>query len=117
LLLAGSGVAAAGVATIIVTSIRLGNEREELASHCAVIEADECTATTAEHVSKAQTIGNDILALKGLRWVGIGAAVLGAGAVTVSLVSLLGGDAGAERNGVSVSVGSHAADVSWRGSF
>jgi hypothetical protein len=115
-LLTGGGLVTAGAATIIVTSIRLGDAREDLARECAVVERDECVATTAGRVSRAQTIGNDILALKGVRWVGIGAAVLGAGAIGVSLWSLLGREDSA-RASASLTLESGAAGIRWRGAF
>ena len=106
----------AGAATIVVTSVLLGDAREDLARECAVVERDECVATTAGRVSRAQTIGNDMLALKGVRWVGIGAAVLGAGAVGVSLLSFLGREDSA-RVSTSLVLEPGAASMVWRGAF
>jgi hypothetical protein len=115
-LLSGGGLVTVGAVTIVVTSIRLGDARDELARECAVVENDECVATTAGRLSRAQTIGNDILALKGVRWAGIGAAVLGVGAVGVSLVSLLGREDSAQSS-TSLVLEPSAASILWRGAF
>lgn len=84
----GGALFVGGVVTIIGTSTALTSKRADLDEECAVIENDECQATTAPHVTTAQSIGNDILALKNLRWVGVGAAVVGVGAVGVGLYEL-----------------------------
>lgn len=87
-LVAGGGFVLLGTATIVVSSMALGNKRDELARECAVVRGDECAATTATSVSEAQSIGNEILALKTARWAGIGAAALGAGAVGLGVFGL-----------------------------
>jgi hypothetical protein len=84
----GGALFVGGVVTIIGTSTVLTSKRADLDEECAVVEDDACQATTATHVSTAQSIGNDIMALKNLRWVGVGAAVVGAGAVGVGLFEL-----------------------------
>jgi len=87
-LIAGGALLAGGVAIIVATTANIAKKHDELEATCVVLEDNVCRATTAEDVSKAQTIGNDILAAKGLRWAGVGATVIGLGAVGVSLFEI-----------------------------
>jgi len=88
LMVGGGALLVGGVVTIIGTSTALTNKRADLDEECAVVKDDACQATTATHVTTAQSIGNDIMALKNLRWVGVGAAAVGVGAVGVGLFEL-----------------------------
>ena len=112
------GLVVAGVAAIVASSIAITNKRDELEKECAELRdgGDECASTTATHVTTAQSIGNDILALKGVRWAGVGAAVLGTGGV---LFGLLGGRAKERpaQGRAAVTLGPETVGVTWRSSF
>lgn len=117
-LIAGSALLAGGVVIIVATTANIAKKHDELEAACVVLEDNVCRATTAEDVSKAQTIGNDILAAKGLRWAGVGAAVVGLGAVGVSLFEIATRkDAKKVQQSARVEVSSAFTGVRWRAEF
>jgi hypothetical protein len=117
-LIGGAGLTLAGAATVIATSIAVNAKRRDLGAVCAELRGDECAAATAGHLNRAQSLGNDILALKGVRGIGIGAALLGAGAMTLSLITLASSDGpSAPRRTAGLTLSGSSLEVTWRGEY
>lgn len=118
-LVASGGLVVAGVTTALVSSVLIASKRHDLEQECAELQdgGDECAATTATHVTTAQSLGNDILALKGVRWVAVGAAVLGAGGIVLALVGLSRDGEKPARSRAALVVGPETVGVTWRSGF
>ncbi|HEX5100110.1 MAG TPA: PEGA domain-containing protein [Polyangiaceae bacterium] len=117
-LIAGGALLAGGAVIIVATTANISKKHDQLEEVCVVLEGDVCKATTAGDVSTAQHIGNDILAAKGLRWGGVAAAVVGLGAVGVSVFELATRkDDKKVQQSARVEVGAAFTGVRWRADF
>jgi hypothetical protein len=117
-LIAGGGLVLAGAATFVVTTVTLGNQRDSLDEQCAVVDGDECAATTPDLVSAAQATSDDILTTKTVRWISVGASAVGAGLATVSLIVLTGStEREHARHSLRPLVSEHTWGAEWRGEF
>lgn len=117
-LIAGGVLLTGGVVIIAATTANISKKHDQLAEACVVLEDEVCKATTAEDVSTAQHIGNDILAAKGLRWGGVAAAVVGLGAVGASVFEIATRkDDKKVQQSARVEVGAAFTGVRWRADF
>lgn len=117
-LITGGTLLVGGVVIMIATTATISKKHDDLEKVCVVLEDDVCKATTAEEVSTAQHIGNDILAAKGLRWGGVAAAVVGFGAIGASLFELASrSDGNKVQQSARVEVSSSFTGVRWRADF
>lgn len=117
-LIAGGGLALIGTTGAIVTSVLLTDRRKTLKSNCAVLEADQCRATTSTRLNAAQSAADDVVTFERLRWASVGVAAVGLGAVVVSawrLSSRAGSHAAA--GGGSIQLSSHEVGLQWAGEF
>jgi len=117
-LIAGGVLLVGGGVIIVATTANISKKHDQLEEVCVVLEDEVCKATTAEDVSTAQHIGNDILAAKGLRWGGVAAAAVGLGAVGVSLLHIATRSDGKKvQQSARVEVGAAFTGVRWRADF
>jgi hypothetical protein len=117
-LIAGGGLTLLGATGAIVTSVLVTDRRQTLKSNCALLEADQCRATTSGRLNAAQSAANDIVTLERLRWASVGVAAVGLGAAVVSAWRLSGrGASHATASGGSVQISSEEVRLQWSGNF
>jgi hypothetical protein len=95
-LIAGSTLAALGSATIVVTSELLSSERATLKQNCTVLQGAQCLRTTREQQNAAQTAADHIQTNQVVRWVAVGGAVVGVGAIAAGLLRTVSNRRGAD---------------------
>jgi hypothetical protein len=118
-LLTGGGLTLASGVTIIATSISLQSKRRLLRNECAFLRPgqDECAATTASHASAARSLGDEIATLNAVRVVAVGAAVLGAGAVGISLFKSVLSEQAPLKSTVRLEVSGGSVGAAWQSEF
>jgi hypothetical protein len=117
-LIAGGSLLVAGTATIVVSSIQLGQQRDKLEANCVELEGDECIATTNAKLAAAQDAEQKIVTWRNVRYAAIGGSALGAAAVGVSLFELFSTSRGpATTARVHVSVDPRRVFVGWEQPF
>jgi hypothetical protein len=116
--IAGGAVLAAGIGTVVGTTLALSSKREDLARNCLTLVDDQCLNATSAERDAAQADADAIAALKTARGVAIGASAVGGVALAAGLYVLLQKPTGTGRaRGPTALVSQHGAMLLWEESL
>lgn len=116
-LVGGAAVATAGAATVVVATLALPEARARLARNCPNASGDECRSTTSAMLPAAQSAANDVVTLRNVRWIGIGATALGVAMASISAAALLWPGGPAPESGATISFSGEGLELQWQARF